>query len=473
MTVDYDLIVLGGTAIGRYAAVQASQLGARVALIEPLSLVAAQSGFCDRLLQLNSMLRPSLGQEWGNPQSSLNWQQIGEWAERQATTLAISSVTPQSLPQLALAGVDVIEADGAFCRRPSLGFALENRLLRSRSYLLALPTQSARPAIEGLDRVRCCWPMAAINRKTWPTLPERILILGNHPRGVALAQVLNRLGAKVTLITAQPQLLSDETPDLSFLVQAQLEAEGVTILTQTPVSQVRQIDGQVWVQVGNAALETDAIVLATPSELALSALNLEAAGVKWHPQRIVANRRLQTTQPRIYACGESLGGYGSPAIEQHEADVALHNALFWANRSTDYRVVPSLVVTDPPLVRIGWSEAQARQLYGSAVVVAAQSFNALPKAQMQDNPLGWLQLIARRNGEILGAQALGTDAPEWMNLITLAMQQRLKVTALAQLPMLSPTFAELIRQLAGQIQQQSRPVWKQELLESWFNFRRS
>jgi pyruvate/2-oxoglutarate dehydrogenase complex dihydrolipoamide dehydrogenase (E3) component len=475
MTVDYDLIVLGGTAIGRYAAAQASQLGARVALIEPPALAVSSSDFCESLIQLNSTLQQPSEQRFrpelaADPAPS--WQAVDEWLTLQAT-LTLTSAMPNSLPRLALAGVDVIAEDGAFVHRPVLGFALAQRLLRSRAYLLALPTRSALPAIEGLDRVHCCWPMTALDPKTWPTLPQRILILGNHPKGVALAQTLNRLGATVTLITTHNQLLSTETPDLSFLIQAQLEAEGVSILTQARVSQIRQIDQQIWVQAGYAALETNAIVLATQPELALSGLNLESAGVKWHPQRIVVNRHLQTTQPRIYACGESLGGYGSAAIEQHEADVALHNALFWANRATAYHQVPYLVPTDPPLVRIGWSEVQARQMYGAEIVVVAQSFNALPKAQMRGHALGWLQLIARRNGDLLGAQAIGSEAPEWMNLITLAMQQRLKVAALAQLPMLSPSFAELIRQLANQIQQKSRPVWKQELLGSWFNFRRS
>ncbi|QYO65014.1 hypothetical protein [Leptolyngbya sp. 7M] len=207
--------------------------------------------------------------------------------------------------------------------------------------------------------------------------------------------------------------------------------------------------------------------------LRLASLNLEAAGVKWQPEGIRVNRKLQTTNPRIYACGESLGGYVSAALDQHEVDVALHNALFLPTQSVDYSRIPWTLFTDPVLVRIGLTEPQARKLYGEGVLVAQQSVRSLTTAQLSNNSSGFLKLIASHRGEILGAHAIAPQAQEWIGTLALAMQQRLPLKALAQLPQPSPTFAELIQQTAAQLQQQRRREWQRELLETWFNFRRS
>jgi pyruvate/2-oxoglutarate dehydrogenase complex dihydrolipoamide dehydrogenase (E3) component len=471
MTVDYDLIIVGGASVGRYAAAQANRLGARVALIEHSQ--SEPSLLPALLIQLNHALRQqSWLQQWAQPiRTALNWSQMRQSADTLTDTLAASIAVPYSLAQLAAQGVEVIRAEGAFCRHPQLGFSVTNRLLRGRTYLLAPAVEATVPAIGGLSTSL----LTSLNSglPSGQTLPRQLLILGSDPRGIELAQVLNRLGTQVTLIVSGERLLPHEDPDVAFLMQAILEAEGVTVLTSTQISQVRQLNDQIWVQAGNRAIVTEDILLATKPQLNLASLNLEAASVKWQPHRILVNRKLQTTHPRIYACGESLGGYVSTALDRHEADIALHNAFFFPRKQVDYGRVPWLLFTDPPLVRIGLTEPQARQLYGKDVLVAQQSMKSLQKAQLCDDTTGFLKLITRRNGKILGAHGIAPQASEWIGIIALAMQQRLNLKALAQLPMPSPTFAELIQRTADQLQQERRSEWQRELLETWFNFRRA
>lgn len=486
MTVDYDLIIVGGASVGRYAAARANRLGARVALIEPSQSEPSQSEPSQSepflwpalLVQLNYALRQqSWLQQWADQQTGipldwpLNWPQLHQWANTLTDTQATSIVVPYSLAQLAAEGVEVIRAEGAFCRHPQLGFSVTNRLVRGRTYLLAPSVEATVPAIEGLST--SLFTSLDSGLPSGQTLPRQLLILGSDPRGIELAQVLNRLGTQVTLIVSSEQLLPHEDPDAAFLMQAMLEAEGVSILTATQISQVRQLNDQIWVQAGDRAILTERILLATKPQLSLASLNLEAASVKWQPHRIVVNRKLQTTHPRIYACGESLGGYVSTALDRHEADVALHNALFFPRKQVDYGRIPWVLFTDPPLVRIGLTEPQARQLYGNDVLVTQQSVKSLQKAQLCDDTTGFLKLITRRNGELLGAHGIATQASEWIGIIALAMQQRLNLKALAQLPVPSPTFAELIQRTADQLQQERRSEWQRELLETWFNFRRS
>lgn len=484
MTVDYDLIILGGAAVGRYAAARAAEWGARVALVEPPAPIALPSTLLyQTLVELNSGVRRQAWLHQWKPQSGysepplenqsrslVSWAVLQQYVEKQAEAIEISHVPLNALSWLAAQGVEVISEAGAFHSQPQLGFSTTGRSLRARRYLLAPVNQPTVPQIPGLSTV----PWITFNSlaaQNWPTLPKRLLILGNDPRGAALAQALNRLGTQITLITTAKRLFSAEDQDAALLIQAQLEAEGVIILTQTEVTQIKQIDEQIWIQAGNQAIETEGILLATPPQLNLASLNLEAAGVKWLSERIVVNRKLQTTHPRTYACGEGLGGYANPSLDRYEADIALQNALFLPTHSVDYRAVPTAIFTDPQLVRIGLTEAQARAMYSSRVRVVKQLLNGLPKPQIYQDT-GFCKLVTLESGEILGAHVLGSDASEWIGSIALAMQHSIKLPALARSPHLSPTLAEVIQQAAQNWQAHTRPEWQRELLETWFNFTR-
>ncbi len=481
MTVDYDLMILGGASVGRDAAMRACQMGARVALIEPPTSTPLLSSMVlgQTLVQLNASLGQQArlqqwGCQWGKPdaapQTPFDWATLQQWVKTQLEVMQASSFPLNSLSRLAAQGVEVILEAGAFHRRPQLGFSTNERTLRARRYLLAASSQPTIPQIEGLATVP--WiTLDSLAAQNWQTLPERLLILGNDPRGIALAQVLNRLGTQITLITTADRLLPSEDPEAAWLLQTHLEAEGVMILTQTEVTQIKQIEQRIWLQVGNQAIETDGIVLATPPQLNLTSLNLEAAGVKWQPRGVRVNRKLQTTHPRIYACGESLGGYADVGLARHEAEIALRNALFFSIHPVNYRCVPTAVFTDPQLVRIGLTTAQAQAMYGATVREVRQSLNVLPKAQICQNS-GFCKLITLESGEILGAHCIGAEASEWIGSIALAMQHSVKLPALARSPHLSPTLAEVMQQAAQSWQTHYRPEWQRELLETWFNFTR-
>ncbi|MBW4468510.1 MAG: FAD-dependent oxidoreductase [Pegethrix bostrychoides GSE-TBD4-15B] len=476
MTVDYDLIILGGAPAGRYAALRACKLGARVALIEP---AASASALPDCLSQVNRLLQSQAWLEQFAPDAASlpaglpadlpptptrlpDWENLRRWSERISRHLAASMALPHSLPHLMSAGVEVIVAAAAFQQpnpRLRLAVAVADRLLRGRSYLLAPATQPA--TLPGVDLAP--WT-------DWPRLPAQIAILGRDPDGVWLAQVLNRLGATVSLIRSGG-FLPQADPEVARLLQLQLEAEGVTVLTQAEATQLRQIERQIWVQVGDRAIEADAVLLAD-AHLELASLNLEAVGVKWQPEQILVNRKLQTTQPRIYACSAGSGwgsGWGFGLNHWAEADIAVHNALgFPAKSLPDLRVWS--LPTDPEVVRMGMSESQAVRRYGAAVQIGKLPLRLAGSAQRRGDT-GFVKLIAHANGKILGADAVGAGASDWMGEVALAMQH-LTLKALVASPALSP-ISQLIRQIAAEMQVQQRPNWQKTLLETWFDFRRS
>ncbi len=545
MTVEYDLIVIGGSTAGTYAAVAAAHLNARVALVENEQLQTNWLGhgaiYTQALTQVGHIAQqvrdaPQFGIHFSVSDSTQQLQvpsveltEAMQWAKAVVSTCSELN----SPPLLASLGVDVITGRGEFCRRPHLGFVVNDRRLRARAYLIATGSRPVIPDIEGLQTIGYLTPAdiwqeglkeglhvgklkveeelqvgrlqvesdapsvatASLSNQSsnlpYPsgtatpkgnaygeqpsTFQGSWVVVGGGPIGTQLAQTLARLNCDVTLVVRAAHILSKEDPEASRLVQAQLEAEGVRVLTESPVTQVRRIDDKKWVQAGNHAIEADEILLATGQQPNVESLNLEGVGVKVHRQGLELNEKLQTTNPRIYACGDVIGGYQFAHIAQYEASIALKNALFAPLFKVDYRGIPWAIFCDPQLARVGLTEAQARLGYGKEVFVVRQYFKTLDKAQLLGETTGFCKIIGRQNGEILGASIVGPDASELIGAIALAIRQKIKVGAIADLPQVSPTLSEITQKTALEWQRQrlTRNRTLQNFLEGFFNLRRN
>lgn len=487
MTVEYDLIVIGGSRAGTYAALAAARLNARVALVEPaqfktnwLSSGAIYTSALTQIGRIAQQVRNSaqFGIHYSTADSTeqrlfpaVQLSEAMEWAQAVADTCSEQN-SPAILGSL---GIDVITEAGEFCRRPHLGFVVSNRRLRSRAYLIATGSQPAIPDIDGLQAINYLTPAEIYQPDFAHTLQGNWVIIGGSPLSIEIAQTLARLNCEVTLVTNTSQLLPTEDLEAQGLVQAQLEADGIRVLTSSSVTQVRRIEDKTWVQAGNHALEVDKILLATGHQPNVEALNLEGVGVKYSSQGLELNDKLQTTNPRIYACGDVIGGYQFDHIAQYEASIALKNALFFPWFKVDYRPIPWAIFCDPQLARVGLTEAQARQRYGKDVFVARQYFKTLFKAQLTGETTGFCKIVGRQNGEILGASIVGTDASEVIGAIALLIQQKIKIKALSHLPHVSPTFSEILHKTALEWQQQRRNRNKtlQNFWEGFFNLRRN
>lgn len=514
MAFDYDLVIIGGSAVARYAAAQASQLKARVALVEPDTTEHQLAIALCHHAALAKQGSPGWASSWANSWAN-NWdaQLSGEMqaSSQNATTdatanarwqallhhtrsIAIATVTNAdvyySLPYLAATGVDVILGEGTFCQtgrhqrrsllqnlvhhQPRFIFDVNERVLRSRTYLLAPASQASTPPFENLTETNHR-TIDSLWQHPWETLPSRLVILGGDPRGIELAQLFNALGVQVTIVVHSTQLLPHADPGVSMLLHAHLEAEGIDILTQTTITQIKQLGDYIWIQAGNHALEADALLVATGRHQPLAALNLDRAGVNWHPQRIPVNSKLQTTNPQIYACGDGLGGYLLPNLATHEADIALKNALFFPLHSVNYHHIPWSILTHPPVAQVGLTEAQARSYCSTdtEIAVVRQPFKVLVNAHLHNQTTGMCKVVLRSDGEILGAHGLGANANEWIGAIALAMKHHIKLQDIEASAFVSPSFSELISRLVQQWKQKRRSPQQRACLEGWFSWRRS
>ena len=483
--VDYDIVVIGGSPAGLHTALAATHLKARVALVaSPLfGSIWSESSYkynkaFTHLGRVGHQMRSASSygfywQELETTASSTLGVQFGEaikWAKG-----VVAAFDEQYSPAvLASLGVDVIFGEGEFCRKPYFGFVVNEQILRSRSYLIATGSRPIIPEIEGLQTTGYFTP-DTIWQQTDSNLPKRLIVIGGEPIGIELAQTFARLGCRVTLVVSSSQILPKEDPEAALLIQAELEAEGIRVLTGHQVTQVKWIDDKKWIQAGDKAIECDEILVAVDQQPNVESLNLEGAGVKVDQHGIRVNQKLQTTNHRVYACGDVLGGYRFASVANYESQIALKNMLFFPFFKVDYRHIPWAIFADPELARVGLTEEQAKHRYGDDVLVLRRYFKTIDKAQMQGETTGFCKILVLGNGEILGATLVGLQSSELIQPIALAMASRIKINAIANMIPVFPSLSEINCLTAaefGQIRLNQHSS-RQNLLEGLFNLLRS
>lgn len=468
MAVDYDLVILGGTPEGYEAATQAMRYGARVALILQ-DLEGARSPLYERgLLQLtpdHPLAKPS------SSSTVTAWQ----WAKQQAALIA-DTLTGNALQELMVQGVDVIAERGKIIRDRPVTVTTVTRKLTTRTVLIATGNQCRAPSLTGLDDIAYDTPTTFWRREH---LPTSTVILGGQPEGLALAQWLASWQVTVTVVTAQTELLHQEDPEISDWLAAQLRAAGIDLRLGAQVVEV----GQPTTDMAESAIAlklTDDIITASTLVVAARPLpNTDGLGLEHclaRPSKLTVNPFLQTAHSRIYACGAAIGGYELPAIARQEAQLAVHNALFWQRRRVDYSTLPYDLPTQPPMARVGLTEPQAIKRFGAdQVLVAKQSLYDNPAAQWRDSTVGFCQLIAHRDGRLLGGHGVGPEAQEWVQTVALLITNKVPWWRMANFPALPYSLTELLRQTAQQWEgDRWQPgQWRRDWAENWCNWRRS
>lgn len=483
--IDYDVAIIGGTTAGLYAAVAAAYMQARVALVLPPIEEAKNSlnagfSYSKILAEVGKFAReirrtPEFG-IYSDNRDILSQKLLVNFEEAMAYAGGVvanleAKYEPAVLSSL---GVDVVIGNGKFVDTPHMAFVVKGRHLRSRTYLLATASQPITPNIDGLDSTGFV-TIDEIGKFANKKLPESLIVIGGDPSSTELSQAFARLGTNVNMVVKGSRILAKEDAEAAFLLQSQLEGEGVNIFTETEVSQVREIDGKKWIQAGNEAVESDEILLAAGLQHNFDSLNLAAVGVKLNRRGLKLNNKLQTTNSRIYACGDIAGGYAFENIAIYEAKVALKNMVYLPFFKVDYLGIPWGINCHPQLARVGLTEEQARRRYGDDVLVCRRFFKDVDKAEFLGETTGFFKLVARRNGDILGASVLGPQANELVAAVALAIRQRLKVGAIAELWHIWPSFGEIVGEVARLWLKQKRDEnrFVRDMTENLFHWRRS
>jgi pyruvate/2-oxoglutarate dehydrogenase complex dihydrolipoamide dehydrogenase (E3) component len=340
-------------------------------------------------------------------------------------------------------GVQVIEGAARFKSKDTVavGDGIE---VKARRFVLATGAAPAAPPIPGLDQV------AYLTNETVFDLtvcPEHLVIIGAGPVGLEMAQAFRRLGAAVTVIEAATPLANDD-PECTAIVLDQLAREGIAIRAGANVLRVEPGAKPRVVLVaanGEEAIEASHLLVATGRRPNLDGLDLAAGGIKTNPRGLRVNKRLRTSNRRVYAVGDVAGGPQFTHAANYHAGIVIRNVLFRLRARTNANVVPRVTYTDPELAHVGITEAQAGR---RRIRVLRWPYHENDRAQAERETRGHIKVITTDRGRILGATIVGAHAGELIVPWTLAVTQGLNIRAFAEVVMPYPTLAEIGKRAA-------------------------
>jgi pyruvate/2-oxoglutarate dehydrogenase complex dihydrolipoamide dehydrogenase (E3) component len=447
MSLEYDLVIIGASPEGISAAQQSIKYKKRVALVEQSLNNPTQNFTCSIFGQITTFSRHyHTLKSWGYFTDTLPSNLFLEKTQNLVDTISKTDFKSEQLAVLAAAGVDVILGSGSFFASPQLRFAIDNRSLRSRSYLLATGSIRSISPIPGLEQVGYI-TLSTFGQYQFDQSIKTWTILGANPNAIALAQYLSSLNQKVILLTKNDHIFPQEDREIAHLLQAKLEAMGIQVITQAKIQMVNIINLKKEIILEKQLIKSDEILLTSEASPQTNSLNLNEIKIKFNHARILTNSQLQTNNPQVYACGNLLGGYKISEIAEYEAGVAVNNALFSKKINLDYSLIPYSFPIYPTFARIGLTEIQARQKSENNIRIRRAYLKSQNQASLLDPTVGICKLIINSKQEILGVHILGNDTAELMALFTLAIQQNIKLDQLIKINSPSSIFREILEQL--------------------------
>ncbi len=261
-------------------------------------------------------------------------------------------------------------------------------------------------------------------------LPQHLIVYGGSVVALELAQAFLRLGSRVTLV-ARSALLSREDPAIGEALKVVLEGEGMRILTDTVVNNVR-FDGTLFqVDIGSETLSGDRLLVATGRKPNTAGMSLDKAGVKIDASgAVIIDGHMRTSTPHIYAAGDCTN---QPQFVYVAAAAGTRAAINMSggDAALDLSAMPAVVFTDPQVATVGLSEAQAARL-GLETDSRTLSLDNVPRALANFDTRGFIKLVAEKSsGRLLGAQVLAAEGGEIIQTAMLAISNHMTVEALA------------------------------------------
>lgn len=368
-----------------------------------------------------------------------------------------------SAERLAALGVTVIAGAARFTDPRTL--VVGERTIRPRGTILAVGSIPAVPDVPGIETVEYATALGGIDltRK-----PAHLLILGAGGHALELAQAYTRLGIDATAVDSGPAL-PEHDPELGAIVVERLRTEGIRVRAGVALRSVGRRRGGIRLVIDDpaeseVAIDASHLLIAAGRTADVADLGLGQGRIRSDAAGILVDRHLRTANPRVYAIGDAIAGVASAARAERQGRSAVRSLLLPASSADDASAAPFVTFTDPPLASVGLSEADARARHPEAVAYRFP-FVDNDRAAIERSPFGFIKVMATPAGRILGAAIVGRGAGEMIALWSLAIANRLPLSAMADLDVGYPTRAAISRRVAeGAASRGLTPSWRRRII---------
>ncbi|MEM1180312.1 MAG: FAD-dependent oxidoreductase, partial [Acidobacteriota bacterium] len=413
---DYDLLVIGAGPAGEKAAAQAAYFGKKVALVDrnfELGGTVAKTA-----LPLKGMRETALYVK-GFRQRSLHGVEfkvaedlsVDGFLRRGREVGRIMSESTRFNMQRH--GVDCIQAEAAFADRDRilLSGAQGVRVVSPKIVFLAPGSLPFRPPPFDIDHP-ALWDSDTV--LSMSKFPDSMLVVGGGAVGCEYACIFAALGSKVTLVQSEYEILPFADRDISRVLRRAMREAKIEIITNDRVVGREPVEsGFRWTTSAGRTLDAEVTLCAIGRRCSLGSLRLDNAGVELTDRSFIkVDDDFRTTNPKIFAGGDAIGGMGLSSLAMEQGRLAIINALQLDEKARVAKVVPTGIWTIPEVAMVGETEDQLRKR-GASYVIGTAMYRTNPRGIIIGEDLGQLKcLFDRENRRLLGAHCLGEESCE-------------------------------------------------------------
>jgi dihydrolipoamide dehydrogenase len=454
-TKNYDVIVLGGGPGGYVAAVKASQLGFKTAIVEKDKI----GGVCvnigcipTKALLKNAEIYEELShaQSWGFSFDNLKFD-YKAIIKRSRDVADANSKGADFL--MKKNKIDVIRGFGKFSDKNTISVSdnegKETAVVKAKHIIIAT---GARPRMIPnviADGVRILTSTEAMTRTDQP---KSIIIIGAGAIGMEFAYFFNTFGTQVTVVEMLPQILPVEDEEVSKNLEKILSKKGIEFLTNTKVEQIKTDDKSVSVTVSSQGssktLQAEHCLVAIGVQGNTENMGLEKNGFLLEKGWIKVDEYYRTNIDGVYAIGDIIGAPWLAHVASHEGIVCVEKIAGKEAHPIDYKSIPGCTYCQPQVASIGLTERKAKEL-GYDIKVGKFPYMANGKARAIQERDGFIKVIFdAKYGELLGAHIIGYDATELLSEFGIAKVLGATYKEIGNTIHAHPTLSEMIMEAA-------------------------
>ena len=432
----YDLIVIGFGKAGKTLAAKMATQGKKVALIERSK--AMYGGTCINIacIPTKTLLVAA--------EKGLTFDQV--MADKNAGTSRLNS---KNYAGVSGAGVDIIDGEAHFLSNKVIEIVAgdEKEELTAETIVINTGAVSNVLPIPGLTETKNVYDSTGI--QNLKELPKRLGVLGGGNIGLEFAGLYNKLGSQVTVLDAAPVFLPRVEPSIAALAKQYMKEDGIQLLQNVRTTQVKNDGDEVVVVTEDGEFHFDALLYATGRKPNVEPLHLENTDIELTERgAIKVDKHLETSVPGVFAVGDVNGGLQFTYISLDDFRI-LYSYLAGDGSYTleDRKNVPTSMFITPPLAQIGLTEKEAQE-QGLPIAVKEIPVAAMPRGHVNADLRGAFKAVVNtETKEIVGATIFSAGAQEIINILTVAMDNKIPYTYFSKQIFTHPTLAENLNDL--------------------------
>ncbi len=443
---EYDIIVIGAGSGGLVAATTAHRKGLKTALIEKnkiggecthygcvpsKALINAAKAFHS----LQKMEQLGLTVEQSKPDFGKIMEQVDE---------IVQGIYQHETPDIFQnQGIDVFVDKSGAQFQDAHTITIGEEVLKAKNFVISTGSAPRMLDLEGIETVDVLH-----NENFWELreLPQKIVFIGGGVISAELGQSLARLGSEVYIMDKNPRILKVTDEEIGNYLTEQMEKEGVQLLNNSTPNRFMDAKTLVYTKDGNeTTITADFFFVAAGRAPHVNGMNLDKAGIEFSSRGIQTNEYLQTSTPHIYACGDVTTPLKFTHTASHQANICVDNILNNNRSKNDLSVFPWAIFTEPQIGHVGLSEKEAIVKYGEEHISIFKVNASIDRFITDRKTGGMLKVIFNSKDLVVGAEAVGAHAGEWIQILTVVIKNEISAQQMADTIFAYPSYSEIIK----------------------------